>query len=258
MSALRKSMISAALLLAFLGSATPASARPGIWVYLSEGASFSVSLVNLTDHKLLISDDSFDVWCQQHAVEYYCLGSQSHPFQGDGTLELDPYRTAIWKSYDAYMSQGDFAWSGHFYVKPEGMDAWTVSVNMHWESANSTILHPRPGKGTWIWLSVNNDVWDPYSAMEIYFNPSSMVYLPNWNYGVWATTVPIGPTMPDKYSSMYNVMTVSGTDFAASLYSPDNRRVTLVFRQTFWDGNKGDDYTGWPLDFVDNSGHSVP
>jgi hypothetical protein len=259
MFAVRKSILPAALMLALvLGSATPASARPGIWVYLSEGASFSVSLVNLTDHNLLISDNSFGLYCQQHSIESYCLGSQSHPFEGNGALQLDPYRTAIWKSYKAYMSDGDFAWSGHFYVKPEGMDAWTVSVNMHSENAHNTFLHPRPGKGTWIYLSVNNDVWDPYSATEIFFNPGSMVYLPAWNYGVWSTIVPIGPTMPSKYSWMYNVMTVSGTDFAASLYSPDNQRVTLVFRQTFWDGVQGDDYVGWPLDFVDDNAHSVP
>lgn len=250
MFTMRRSIIPAALTLAFLvGSATTASARPGIWIYMREGTTTSISLINLTNHKLMITADDPSIYCQQYVTQALCLAEQSHPFQGLGQLSLDPYRSVTWRSRNATMADGDYAWSGWFKVLPEGMDEkWTVSANMHSQSAhNAPIVCNSPGKGTW--FNLNTD-WT--TNADGHWSTSWNAYA----YGLWVT--PIGD--PEQYVYMESVMTLSGKKLAVSMYSADNHRVTIVFRETYWDDTKakGDDYKGWPLKYVSNSSCSVP
>lgn len=242
-SALRKSALAAALIVVvLLASALPAAARPGIWVYLRDGQSWSISLINLTQHRLLLTKNSFSLWCHQlSSMPYQCAEYQSNPFQGHGTLNLDPYRTATWKSHSAE-SDGGFAWAGSFSVKPEGMDAWEVSINTHKEDAHCCF---NPDYGTWVSLQAD--------LSSTTGNPD---WSQGWNsfaYGIWTA-----PNFVTDYAHMESVMTLSGTQLAVSLYSPDNHHVVVVLRETFWDGVQGADYVGWRLNYVDAGSTSVP
>ena len=253
MFATRNRMLSAVALLAFLlAVGTPAVAREGVWVYPSKDGWMSISLVNLTDSPLLITQNTCSLWTGDKTF----LDWNSIPFQGHGELNLAPYRTATWRSSDPgtnVAGRGEFAWSGSLSVLPAGMDPkWTVTVNMHMESA--TALHI--GRGTWVHLAVSdnpvNTEWGPYYYM---LDPPGTYHHAGWHYGVWATPLPAGSSV---LSGLYNVMTASGTRLAVSLYSPDNSNLTLVIRQTNWDGAKVDDYTGWQLDFEDNNTDTMP
>jgi hypothetical protein len=240
MSRLRKNVWPLALLLAMLlVTATPAAARPGIWIYLRDGQSWSISLINLTQHKLLMTQNSFTLWCDQVShMPYQCAEYESNPFQGHGTLNVDPYRTAIWKSYPAE-SDGGFAWNGSFSVKPEGMDAWEVSINTHKESAHCCF---NPDYGTWIYLQTD------FAA-----NPDWSEAWNSYAHGIWVV-----PNFVTDYAHMASIMTLSGTQLAVSLYSPDNHNVVVVLRETFWDGTQMADYIGWRVGYVDAGSTSVP
>jgi len=127
---------------------------------------------------------------------------------------------------------------------------WTVTVSMHMEDA---VGGWSLGHGTWVHLAVNeNTGWGPSMVNFNY----GMFYTQGWKWGIWSTQTPILPSggTPD----LYNAMTVSGTGLAVSLFSADNQRLTLVIRQTNWDGIKNDDYVGWQLDFVDNDDEKMP
>jgi hypothetical protein len=242
MSTLRKSLWPPALLLAvLLASATPAAARPGIWIYLEDGHSLSISLINLTQHRLLITKNSFSLYCVQGSLPSQCPEYQSNPFQGHGALNLDSYRTATWKSHGAEGENG-WAWSGSFSVKPEGMDAWEVSINTHTENPHCCF---HPGKGTWIYLQTD------FSATT--GNPDWSKAWNSFAYGIWVV-----PNFVTDYAHMATVMTLSGTQLAVSLYSPDNLHVVVVLRETFWDGVQAADYIGWRLGYVDEPSNSVP
>jgi hypothetical protein len=241
MFATRNSMLSAAVLLLvlLLALGAPAVAREGVWVYPNDGGWMSISLVNLTDYPLLITQNTCSLWTGDKNF----LDENSIPFQGHGELNLAPYRTATWRSSDPgtnIASRGEFAWEGSLSLLPAGMDPkWTVTVKMHMESASG--LHI--GRGTWVYLTVSGD------PVNTEWGDAG------WHYGVWATPIPATPSVT---SGLYNVMTTSGTRLAVSLYSPDNSNLTLVIRQTNWDGAEVDDYTGWQLDFEDNNTETMP
>ena len=153
MFANRNSMLPAAALLTFLlALGTPAAAREGGWVYPNDGGWMSISLVNLTDSPLLITQNTCKLWTG--ADDYAFSDGNSIPFQGHGELNLAPYRTATWRSSDPgtnLASRGQYAWSGNLSVLPAGMDPkWTVTVSMHTESAAGTHI----GRGTWVHLAV--------------------------------------------------------------------------------------------------------
>lgn len=252
MFAIHRNILKAALALALLlTSAAPAAARDGVWVYPDIGGWLSISLVNLTDYPLLITENNVEVWAC-----YVCPDAweQSIPFAGSGELNLAPYRTATWRSGSTtyFQLRGAYAWHRHFSLLPQGMDPkWTVTVNMHTEDASG-----HPGKGTWVRLAVSDDPvnteWGPYYYL---FDPPGTFFYDGWHHGVWATPMPAGSSV---MSGLYNVMTASGKLLAVSLYSPDNSNLTLVVRQTHWDGSQVDDYTGWQLDFVDNNTGTMP
>ncbi len=251
MFAIHRNILKAALALALLlTSAAPAIARDGVWVYPDVDGWLSISLVNLTDYPLLITKNTVQVW----ANDWTHVDDQSIPFRGSGELALDPYRTATWRSGPCNNTfvRGFFAWSGHFTLLPQGMDPkWAVTVNMHTQDASG-----HPGRGTWVRLAVSDDpVNTEWGAYYYIFDPPGTFFHEGWHYGVWATPLPAGSSV---MSGLYNVMTASGKLLAVSLYSPDNSNLTLVVRQTHWDGSEVDDYTGWQLDFVDNNTGTMP
>ncbi len=241
MSSLRKRILLAALMLTLaLESTTRATGQnQGIWVYLRPSGvqgpflTFSVSLINLTEHRLLITDNSFSVSCDKMNMVHSCGSYQSNPFEGQGTLNLDPYRTAIWKSHKGNIpTEGSevngWGWNGTLTVQPEGMDDWAVTLNARAEDASpGTALNPNQGKGSWVYLQTDFSANPGWSQAWNTFSP----------YGIWVT-----PNFLNNYtnqnppSTMANVMTLSGKELAVSLYTAttDNDHVTLVFRQNFY------------------------
>jgi hypothetical protein len=235
MSTLRKSILSAALMLTLvLGSTAPASGQDqGIWVYLPPANSilgpfftFSVSLINLTEHRLLITENSLNVYCEPMNLVHSCGSYQSNPFEGHGTLNLDPHRTAIWKSHKANTpTEGEkngWGWNGTLTVQPEGMDDWAVTLNARAVGPNNGNL----GWGTWVYLETDFSANPDWSQAWNTFSP----------YGIWVTPNFLNYTNQNPPSTMENVMTLSGRELAVSLYTAttDNDHVTLVFRQNFY------------------------
>jgi hypothetical protein len=270
MSAIRKGILPAALMLAFVvGSVLPAAARPGIWVYLRNGhGGFSINLINLTSYRLVITENSFNIGCNN--LQWRCDVNQSYPFQGSGvigtygTLYLEPYRTTMWlsrnftgtdTSYDGY-----WRWGGHFKVQPEPSNlpvpdtqAYTspywVTVNMHTE--DTALWSGDAGRGTWVYLQTDFDSED-WSQDFNAFSPQ----------GIW-----VAPDFLVDYAHPENVMTLASNDFIVSLYAADRfhndtQHITLVFRQNGWVEDTGsvttDEYKGWPLRFADTSTTSMP
>jgi hypothetical protein len=236
MSSLRKTILLPALMLALvLGSTTPALGQnQGIWVYLRPSPvqgpflTFSVSLINLTEHRLLITDNSISLTCEKMNMIHSCGSYQSNPFEGHGTLNLDPYRTAIWKSHEGNHPTGEdgdngWGWNGTLTVQPEGMDEWAVTLNARAEDAyqpDCVFCDSNTGKGTWVYLQTDFSANPGWSQAWNAFSP----------YGIWVT-----PNFLNNYP-MRNVMTLSGKEVAVSLYTAttDNNHVTLVFRQNFY------------------------
>src|SRR5574342_689645 len=100
MSSMRKKLPPVVMFAVVIATATPAAAGPGIWMRLPNNEnSASITLVNLTDVPLLITSNTvvqhnhFSFQGRDNPPEM-----QSIPFQGNGHLYLDPYRSAVWKS----------------------------------------------------------------------------------------------------------------------------------------------------------------
>ncbi len=268
MSAVRKSLLPAALIFALvMASVTPAAARKGIWAYVKiDSNNITFSLVNMTSHRLVVTSNptcGMGNYCDDYANtkdnwQCYCpycscVTCVGHPFVANtGVLYVDAYSTAIWASRVDTSQTGEFAWDkGHFDVLPEGLEEkWQVRVYAASESPDPgphPVFDPNLGSGTWFWLDRGpgfNDEWYPSPATSA---------ADTYAYGIWVT--------PINTSALFNVMTLSGTKLAVSLFQAGvNNHLVLAVRETFWDSAamKGDDYIGWPLDFEHQPMNSMP
>lgn len=196
MSATRKSLFAVALLLGLAAaSATPAAAQSprGIWVQTNRTEAWTLTVVNLTNQPLALTNS------------VTASRGQRPPFYGVATCDattttslcfpLGAYQNVTWKS-----NTGDNKyWSGTLAVLPQGMDPkWTVTLNFTPFSWCGSI--PDCGaSATWAYVTAN------YNA-----NPA------------WNDPAPynISCSYPGWYNSVYNVMTLSGTDLVATLYAP--------------------------------------
>lgn len=282
MSATRKSLLPAALMLALIiGSAAPAAGQ-GLWTYQKhDQTNVTISIVNLTTQRLVVSSpaaaSSFHIYCNITWKSEYdtCLKAQSRPFQRmsntpsgcPGTLCIDPYRTATWGSGDVY-DNGDWAWDGRFTVEYESpaspWNLWTVIVNATLQSVpnrgDHPVTDPNLGKGSWWYMYHLNQF---SSGCELW--PGAGAYSPE---GVYVTPILPGPMDSDaarqaEYATRkFSVMTMSGNDCGglldgsptASLFAGANNHLVLVLREHLpWDN-----YIGWKLDYVDQPNDSVP
>ena len=220
MSATQKNILAAALMLAAVmvsvtpaaAQTTPAAVQPrGIWVVTGWlDAAWTLTVINLTDHRLWLFNNSVDVT----APRIVGTQTQAPPFWGN-LIRIEPNRNVTWKS-NMGLSFADSAWNGALVFLPIGMSSqWLVTLNLAKYPFPS--LGAIPNLGTWVYLTAD------FTA-----NPD------------WQDVAPynISCSYPDWYDRVYNVMTLSGTDLAVSLYAPyieevppESTHVTLVVRQ---------------------------
>ena len=224
MSATQKNILAVALMLAaVMGSVSPAAAQVlpaavqprGIWVIVDRGVVFApvpwtLTVINLTDNPLSLVANSVRVT----APRINWTPTQYPPFWGD-VIQIEPNRNVTWMSNEG-LSFADSAWNGALTFQPIGMGTqWQVTLNLAKYTFPS--LGVIPNRATWVYLTAD------FTA-----NPD------------WQDVAPynISCSYPDWYNKVYNVMTLSGTDLAVSLYAPyidevppEPTRVTLVFKQ---------------------------
>lgn len=191
MSAIRKNLFALVLLAMAAASATAvAGPNRGIWVHVEGTSAWTLTVVNLTDQPLSLTNS------------VTASGNQRPPFHGipgcsDATRDylcvpIGPSRNVTWKSNTATLLYPNPHWNGTLTVLPQGMDPkWTVTLNFMEYDINTAW-------GTWAYLTADflNDGWlgyDPDNPLCDYL---------------------------DSYTSMYNVMKLSGTDLVAALYAP--------------------------------------
>ena len=227
MSAMQRSILALALMLAaVMGIATPAAAQiqRGIWVDPGAATSWTLTAINLTNYPLLfVSND------------VVASPGQRPPFNGIAPcdpndtstlcLPLAPYRNVTWKSNTPTVMHPTPSWNGTFTFLPQGMDPkWTVTLNF----LPYAPKNPDNPVATWVYVTAD------FNA-----NPD------------WLDIAPynISCSYPDWYNKVYNVMTLSGTGLAVTLYAPHINTgtspsvdVTLVFRQRWPHTQLSNDY----------------
>jgi hypothetical protein len=290
MSAPRKILLPAALMLALImASAVPATGQ-GLWTYQHyDESNVTISIVNLTTQRLVVTSpaasSTFYIYCNIMFKSDYvvCLEAQSRAFQRTSSLEvpsttsgvpacpgllcIDPSRTATWGSGDV-IHNGDWAWDGRFSVEYDNpaspWNLWTVIVNASLQSVpnrgDHPVTDPNLGKGSWWYLYPLNRF---SNGCELW--PGADAYSPE---GVYVTPILPGPMDSDtakqsQYATRkFSVMTMWGNDcggllagsLTASLFAGANNHLVLVLREHL----PGDNYIGWKLDYVDQPNDSVP
>ena len=230
MSASQRSISALALLLGLLiATATPAAAQaptgsppadrgimPTVYWW------WSLTIINLTTHNLAVMETSIDTST--------CAGKPFHgnSLDGGAAFPLPPYRTVTWKTNDninIFCPGPNF--SGHKDFLPQGMDPkWTIRLNF-----------------------LGSSGWE---IQQVYLTPAKDFQSTENPLG-WINDVPgynISCSYPGDYNTAYNVMTLSGTDLVATLYSPvvneekpaPSAMVTLVVRQRWPHIQHGSDY----------------
>jgi hypothetical protein len=194
MSAMRRSLVALVLLAMAAVSATAAADQNrGIWVYPSGVAAWTLTVVNLTDQPLSLTNSVSTTPAQRppfHGIP--ACNDVHHDYL---CVPVEPYRNVTWKSNTATLLYPHPRWNGTLAVLPQGMDPkWTVTLNFkEYDFPNAA------NWGTWAYVTVDffgNDGW-------LDFDPDN----PSCGY-------------LDSYTSMYNVMKLSGTDLVAVLYAP--------------------------------------
>jgi hypothetical protein len=183
---------------------------------------WSLTVINLTTHNLDVTETSISTST--------CAGKPFHGNSLDGgvAFPLPPWRTVTWKTNDninIFCPGPNF--SGHKDFLPQGMDPkWTVRLNFlgdsGWELQQVYLTPAKDFQSTTNPLGWVNDV-APYN---------------------------ISCSYPGDYTKKYNVMTLSGTDLVATLYSPvvneekpaPSAMVTLVVRERWPHTQHGTDY----------------
>ena len=146
----------------------------------------------------------------------------------------DVVKAYTFKKFQYYVAAGVQRWEGNLAIRPAvGGSAYQFNVAFQ-KSAGLNGIYP----STWIYLPV------PSSGPYFKIASSSTGQLVN---GRWSTNMPLGGD-----HKMHNIMTIVSDKIVASLYSVDNKHITLVVSDTL------NNYTGTALDWVWNDGRSVP
>lgn len=227
-----KSLLLLALTLVFIGwgvetVGAATQAATGIWLY---DTGISISVVNMTDYTLK--------W--KSTVQTYGKDNDVGPFYdgyGNFYSSVNSYRTKTWRS-DSSSSISPSNWSGDLtFTLDTVSDGYSVQIHFVQQSPANALA----GDGCWVSLRATNSSSSPYSTSTN-----------AWVNNRWAT-----PTTDNK---MHNVMTLISDAFVVSLYSPDNKNITLILQQNYSStyGSDVNIWGGYKNDWVDNDGYSVP
>lgn len=221
MSATQRSMSALALLLGLvIATSAPAAAQVSSTYPPDRGIMpvpyywWSLTVINLTTRDL--------AWVSSVLDPSTC---ESEPFQGNTlnghtAFPLPPYRTVTWKSnnrQDIFCNAPHV--NGYIHFLPVGMDPkWTVSLHF---------------LGDYGWV-----------IQQVYLTADLS------KFGFDAAPYNISCSYPDDYNKKYNVMTLSGTDLIATLYSPvineiappPTAMITLVIRERWPHTQHGSGY----------------
>lgn len=225
-------LLAAPLLAVLVAGAAPALAGQngaGIWVYKSGPTT---TVVNLTYYNLKVASynvDEHDGCCPGTCgtSPWDLAGDHVGPMRSiqeneDGGCSTDPLSwkgTAVYSFDDSYMSDSSFE------IVMANQDAAGDASSLH----NGTWFALRP-HGTQSWAAAGSK-----------------------QCGRWAN--------PVDDAKMHNVMNLINSKVMITLYSPDNKNLVLVTQQFNANQDGWNDcsvYDSFQLDFVDNSGDSVP
>lgn len=221
------------LLLATLAlAATPAAAGQngaGIWVYKSGPSTTIVNLTYYTLKRSSYSVDEHDGCCPGTCgtAPWEFGGASISPMRTlqeniDGGCSTDPLSwegTVVYSFSDSYMSDSSFE------IVMKNQDAAGDASSLH----NGTWFALRP-HGTQAWASSGTKQCGRFAN-------------------------------PVDDAKMHNVMNLINSKVMVTLYSSDNKNLVLVVQQFNANQDGWNDcsvYDSLQLDFVDNSGDSVP
>ncbi len=220
------------LLAAAAAPATAGQKQAGIWIYSSD---VTTTIINLTSYTLKLYGSS--------VVEHdgCCPGTCGDVVFAYTGLKVGPMTT--WQeAVDDGCSSDPISWAGQAaftfsgdYLADSGFDIEIANQDQAGDITSGR-------NGTWFALSPRNGVansWKPASA-----TPHCGRY----------------PNPVDDYK-MHNVMNLINDKVMITLYSPDNKNLVIVAQQFNANLNGWHDcdaYGSYRLDFVDNSGDSVP
>jgi hypothetical protein len=218
------------ILATIMGPPTPGWAKGGIWWY-GNNKWFNITLINLTEHRLITTYVDVDVSMQ-------CFPD---PFEHYG-VNVEPYGSAIWLN-----EVTDLVWLMHYDGKmtflPQGMDdKWKFNLNFTSQNGSGSTL----GEGTWVYLTASDTVntgwvpsWDTTQVPDQFYR----------GYLGYATRMNDG-----KPRNLMNLQ-AEEIGMAVSVYSPNNTNIVVVVQTV----DKTDTYyEAWKLDWADNSQNSLP
>jgi len=238
---LKKSLVIVIIIMAALASgferAHAGQSGSGIWVFNGYGSNtnMSISLINLTNYPLTYSSDT------PCPSENDSTGGQPM-LECGSSWSVDPFRTKVWTAWPGSILSPTH-YDGRMNLYSTGFPDWSFDLVFAQQYAKGQAI-----RGMWIGLS-------PHGAGQGWATAAND---DNWAYGRWIT--------PVNDNKMHNIMTLIGPKVMVALYSSDNRNLTVVVQQlyeesngaTLWDDAGGDVYRAYGLDFVDNSGETVP
>jgi hypothetical protein len=196
----------------------------GIWVY---NCHFTIAIVNMTDQTLKFHGQ---VKSQGYETQVYLLGAIT-----DNAYSVAPWSTWTWGCCAHH--QMDPTWFDGT-ITLTGKSEWAFGIKATSQDASGD-----PKKGTWFSLVPADPSTQQWAAPNAY------------SYLRWAT--------PVNDLKMHNIMTLIGSEAMVAMYSPDNVNIVVVVQEYAgereFDASKDpNSYVGWRLDWVDNSGGSVP
>lgn len=216
-----------------------AQTRHGIWWY-RHNEQFSITLINLTDHKLTASSNtvtSSDEKCYPYPFEHF-------------GINVDAYQSAIWQTDVSLPWPSSVQYySGKITFQLQDVDAiWSFDLNFKDQDAGSASC---PGRGNWVYLTATdttnpgwtpswNDVSDDWSSLG---SP--------YSYRGYATPL-------NDVGNLHNQMNLEGSEYAVTVYSSDNINITVIVQQTHEANQDPQTYQKWHLDWVDNDADCVP
>lgn len=223
-------LVALGILAVAMGSSMSVWAKGGVWWY-GESKWFNITLVNLTEHRLITTYSDVDV----------SMNCFPYPFQWSG-VSVEPYGSAVWLSEvtDPVLLMH---YSGNITFLPEGMDEkWKFDLNFTPQNGSGATL----GKGTWVYLTASdaaNTGWVP--SWDTTLIPEQLYR----GYLGYATRMDDGKPR--------NLMNLEAEEIgmAVSVYSPNNTNVVVVVQSV----DKTDTYyEAWKVDWADNSQSSLP